>query len=403
MPLPGLGREIPLFEIPWLLAVCFCAIWEIRKISSAFLKREVLSWVPYLSFGLILPVAGVVLLNYPLTTLYGIITVTINPIAALIVGILAYRSPEISHLNLVRRMINIGVSIQAVLALLQFLRILGFGHVMIDIVTVWDFESQARIKEEYVIVGRSIGTFINPNVLGVWCICAFFFNLLLSKRGIRIIFCALSVATLVLSQSRGSGIGLLVGVVFYLIWSLNAHRAGEATVRFGFVAWTVSLAMLLSLLVAIVSPSFSFLPGGDRWKGGIDVITKGTTADANFATRVQVWQEAISFIDEYPLGTWGPPQVKFVLPPDNLYVHVFLQGSIPYLVALLFGFFMMMTLIFIRERLGALVAIVALSLSANSISALPLLYAPGLLFWLFVGLSATSAHFGMNEDKQRTN
>lgn len=385
LPIAFFGREVPLFEFPFLVVAALVFVREIRQLSVSIIRKEFLLWTPYFALGVILPIAGVVFLSYPLTTLYGVVTVVVNPLAAVIVGFVVFRSQSERLMKLVNICINGGMLVQATFAVLQLLRILGYSNTLVDSVTMWDIESQSRIKEEYVIIGRSIGTFINPNVLGVWCLITFFWNLFQSKGLIRLFFSSVAIITLVLTQSRGSTMGLFAGLLMYFIRLAILQQREQPEIRMTTLIGLGSVAVTIAFALALVSPSFSLLPGSERWRGGVEVITRGVAADANFATRVQVWRESISFLDEYPLGTWGPPQVKFILPPDNLYVHTLLQGSIFYLSSLLVGFIGSASFLFSMRRAALLFSIVSISMAANSVSALPLLYPPGLLYWYLLG------------------
>jgi hypothetical protein len=384
MPVPFVSAELPALEAPLVLAAALLAIYRISFLARAFRSGVLISWLPYVVLGTALPVLGVGLMGYTVTSLYASLAASFLPLSALVIGAAVLPGRYEKRHRLIHWLLNAGLFLQLGLCIIQFLRIMGYSNSLIALVAEWDINSQARFKEEYVIVGRSIGAYINPNVLGLWALGAFFWNLIHGKGMSRSILCVLSLLTLLLSQSRGSVVALFVSLAFYIFRTTMTDRPAKEGLKSVIV--TSSVAVIGVITLAFLVPEFSMLPGFERWESGMRVVTSGTEADVNFAGRLAVWRESLSFMRDYPMGTLGPPQVLFILPPDNQYVHLLLQGSVPYVFSFLIGLIASIGLIFRQSKEAVLVAVFAVTVATNSVTALPFLYPPGLLFWFFLGL-----------------
>lgn len=389
LPAPLIEVEIPALELPLIGAAFLFALLRIRTCATALNNKVALLWAPYLLLGVLLPGLGIVFGDYKLTTLYAVIGSSVLPFASLLIGIAAFTGQFQRKIQVVHWVLNAGVVLQFALSMLQFARLMGYSNPLITLITEWDVNAQARLKEEYVIVGRSIGSYISPNVLGVWAMAAYFWNIVYGKGFPRVLFSGLSLITLILSQSRGSGFALVAATLFYLAMAFSPARSfGAGGIKAIFATSFLTVVGLIAL--AFIIPDFTLIPGIERWQGGLNVISSGSQADANFAGRIEVWREAFNFMREYPLGTFGPPQILFILPPDNLYVHLLLQGSVFFVASFLIGLAATFALCFRGSKEAILVSTFSVAIAVNSVSALPLFYSPGLLFWFFLGCYLSS-------------
>jgi hypothetical protein len=199
-----------------------------------------------------------------------------------------------------------------------------------------------------------------------------------------------AIFTLVLSQSRGSLISLLATFAVWLAYVALSRdprlkKARDITylsaICFVLTVGWLGAALSQSDGVA-VSDKFSVV---DRFERGLDVLTEGAQADSNASARVAAWHLAMAFYTEHPLGTWISPRVKFHLYIDNEYVKTLLQGSVPYVFALLMIIICSTWRIMRPGAVARLTAIIAVTAAVNGMSAYPFSYSAMGLFWIFLG------------------
>jgi hypothetical protein len=254
----------------------------------------------------------------------------------------------------------------------------------------WDIDSEGALSEFTAVTWRCVGTFVNPNDLGFWSVVAFWISALLFRGMLRFTGIIAALFTLVLSESRGSLISLLATLTVWLAYvalsrDARLKKARDATylsaICFVLTVGWLGAALTQSTGVA-VTDKFSVV---DRFERGLDVLTEGAGADSNASARVAAWRLAMTFYSDHPLGTWISPRLKFHLYIDNEYVKTLLQGSIPYLFALL----MIISCSFWRiMRPGAvprLIAMIAVTAAVNGMSAYPFSYPAIGIFWILLG------------------
>jgi hypothetical protein len=123
----------------------------------------------------------------------------------------------------------------------------------------------------------------------------------------------------------------------------------------------------------------------DRFERGLDVLTEGAGADSNASARVAAWHLAMAYYSNHPLGTWVSPRLKFHLYIDNEYVRTLMQGSIPYLFALLLLIACSLRRITRQAAVPRLTAIIAVTAAVNGMSAYPFEYSAMGLYWVLLG------------------
>jgi hypothetical protein len=376
---------IPILEPLFLLFTCVAVAPKLNQILPS-LGPHFSSWTPYLTLGFILPLLGVIMGDYDISSLYLIFTSVLCPLAAISLGTLTVTHVSGQHdMKKVTALINSTLILQSGMVALQVLRQFGFSNILIELQTEWDVTSQLQLSDDYVILGRPIGSFINPNVLGVWALVCFYWNLVLSQGYIRNIFCALSLIIIMTSQSRGTVAALCLSAALFLFNILKRGMFESRIKVLQNLALVFGLAIIGSLFLLFATYQADQILGAGRWSQGWKVLFEGAEADANFSGRIGVWREVLPFMSEHPLGTFGPPQVLFILPVDNLFLYCLLQGSIFYIFALLFGFAYSTAHIGSSYRINTLLAIIAFALAINSITATPLHYTAALLYWFLIG------------------
>jgi hypothetical protein len=123
----------------------------------------------------------------------------------------------------------------------------------------------------------------------------------------------------------------------------------------------------------------------DRFERGLDVLSEGAGADSNASARVAAWHLAMAYYSNHPLGTWVSPRLKFHLYIDNEYVKTLMQGSVPYLFALLLTIACALRRITRPSAVPRLTAMIAVTAGVNGMSAYPFEYSAMGLFWILLG------------------
>jgi len=115
-----------------------------------------------------------------------------------------------------------------------------------------------------------------------WVVCA------------EIAMLGLTTGTLLLTQSRGAWLGLLVASVAFLAWHSRTTR----------MAAVLCLAGGIALVAAI---------GPERALGAV-ISASGRRINSNVSGRVELWSRAISAIEDFPLTGMGMNTFREVLP-----------------------------------------------------------------------------------------
>ncbi|MGJ7045216.1 hypothetical protein [Thermoanaerobacterium thermosulfurigenes] len=205
-------------SVPALITVLLFLYIFIKSKGSAlklFRSKFFSYWCPFVILTILLPIMGVLLMSYPLRTIFNLNL--ISGISFLIIGY--WVSKRITAWEFIfRKYLFVAIVIEFLYSLFQFLYQKGFiPRIFWFRFYMWDVTSQQLYASP--IFGRSIGTFVNPNTLGFWALIVFGFSLYLVNGHLKLILIALSFLTLILSQSRGSFFGL----IFFFIVSLSIN------------------------------------------------------------------------------------------------------------------------------------------------------------------------------------
>lgn len=191
-----------------------------------------------------------------------------------------------------------------------------------EAIMAWDASAQRALSEDYVIVSRSTGLFVNSNVFGLWSALAVV--LMVSfYSGWRLIL-GLSVALLGVysSQSRTAWLALAVAAVVALAWHLYLGRIDKVVVP---------------MVGLMVCGGVLYLTGAFSGLVEVGAQTRLASAlggqDENLLGRFDAWRAILKTLDAYPLGTWGPPQMIVGQSIDNQYLAMWAQGGLLLLVS----------------------------------------------------------------------
>jgi hypothetical protein len=380
---------MPLFEAPYLIVACIIICKRLTRVRQAINNIYLLSWFPFFLLGALLPFAGVFFTGYPLTNVYASVS-SITAVVTILVGVAIYAETPKKKWRVLYWLVDSLLVLEFLFASIQMMGAVGLHFPLVALLKEWDINSQARLSEAYVITNRACGTFINANVLGVWAVITFAWNLVMRRGALRIVLGSLALLIVGMSQSRGSAFALAFCFgLFFVRACLIKKNAIPVSISPKTVLATFGILAVLFVFTSLI-PSFSVFPDQERWVNGARVLFEGADADQNFAARVDAWRAAVNFVYLHPFGTLGPPQVLFILPPDNCFIYVFLQGSLPYVASLLYGVFITTVLILKRNSRAALIAVVVAATAVNGISCLSFLYYPALLVWLFFGYYLSS-------------
>ena len=380
------GRGIvPVLEVLIPIVVALLLLFEAGYGSLACLntRRFRSRWAPYLALTIVLPLFGVLYADYPLRTIVSSLS-GIRALSFLVLGCWIARSGTATG-RLAGRYVFAAVLAETVLATGQFLHGHGVSNHLLELQYQWDIYSQGSYSEKYIITGRSIGSFINPNELGYWSVIAFWVSLFALRGWYSAAGLTAALLSLVLSQSRGSmfalvGSGSVLLAYLALSGAVIPRRAREIA-----TFCCLSGVLILTLAAAGFQDRFSDSPMLSRFSRGLQVVSEGATADRNAEGRVMAWHQAMIFYSDHLAGTWGEPQYLLGHFMDNDYVRVLLQGSPFYLFALFLAIGAAIWELPHLGQWGRLVSMCWAVIAINAMSANPLNYAATGISWIVLG------------------
>lgn len=145
------------------------------------------------------------------------------------------------------------IVVEAILATGQYLHTQGIALAILESQYRWDIWTQASYSEHYIITGRSIGSFINPNELGYWSIIAFWLSMLALRGWSRGCGVSMALLTLFLSQSRGSMLALAGSAAVLLGYLMvSGAKLSRRTIDLA-VSAALVFCLLLTLGITTVS------------------------------------------------------------------------------------------------------------------------------------------------------
>lgn len=278
----------------------------------------------------IFPVLGIFFTHYPVTAVYAA-TAGAVPLALILLGF--SRASGLS----------VGVRLMCAATILAH-GLYGLGQALDRLHLLpagswgwadrWDYSVQAKYGTSFLVSSRSTGLFVNANEFGLWSVLAIAFSVSHLKGPLRYACALMGILGIVCSQSRTAVIAAAVIGIYAIVLALRGRlpKPGLADVA-ALVALIASLAVFWSKLSKLVESQFIA-----RLTSGSRVIDSGAASDANLSDRLQAWRGAGRFLGDYPLGSLGPPQVRFGSLIDNQFVYLLLQGSVLLVAAYVLAF-----------------------------------------------------------------
>jgi hypothetical protein len=350
--------------------------------------RERSFWMssgPFLMMGFLIYPIGVIVYGRPIRILWGMIADPLVMLSFVSLGFWAASRGKsgLDRISAVLRFMIVFESVYAIAVLLQKQGLLSLP--LLDQLALWDRTSQIEYKSAYLLDARAIGTYINPNSLGItlglfWC-----WAINSMRRTKRVLVCSLILTALYFCDSRGSWFGVIATIPFILV------KAAEKSAGFSHRSSVVIRVLKVLGSVALVASLFAILLTqeglvSERMLSGFNVFVNGVQADQNFADRMSVWQKAPTVLAEYPFGVLGPPEMVLNSYVDSEYVELILQGGI----VLLFTYFLLLAWGIASGRRhndnARIVGLSSVFIVVNSVSALPLASPGFALYWYELGV-----------------
>ena len=392
------GRGVlPVLNLLFPFLVFTLVVLPSPQASTGFLQSGPFwfFWGPYLVLSVFLPLFGVVVMHYPVRSLLAIVQ-PLGPVSCVCLGfrLAGHGSAASRTFRSFLFWAILCESVYAVAVCLQKNRVLNVP--VLQSLSEWDALSQLTYGNSYELNGRAIGTFINPNVLGFWAALAFWASLVFLRGWRRLLAISGTLIVLAISQSRGSlfawAASCAVAVGSSALRPILADYQGRPSparrtqLGSGAVIGFVLVVVLVGATVRLAFADVLVSSGGlDRLGSGLDVLSEGGEADANFSGRELAWDRALDLYHDYPFGTLGPPE--FILDSfiDNDYVRVLLQGGPLYLLSFLLVRCGGGRLILRDDPESRFLSVTSVVIAVNSMTMLPLLAAPTALYWLIAG------------------
>ncbi len=368
-----------------LIAAPVAAMMTIARYGSrrslGFLANPIfmLGVVPYLALTALLPILGVMFHDYPERTLLTSAE-TVTAVSFLVLGA-ALSSTEGRSWS---PWLLIAITFQLVYAAGQALYLSGGpGWELFGPFREWDLSLQSLVGQ--VVLGRSSGLYLNPNVLGLWAGVAVILGWAMLTPRSRFVGLSLAILTLLLSQSRGAAVALVAALFAGAALSVaRGHFGSSTTLK---AIFSFALAGLVALGAALSIESAGAL--SDRFGALYQILTEGLQADANLADRLDYWFAVSVLNSMYPWGTWGSPELLLGTAVDSSWFRTFAQGSVFYVaaLALLTGASMFVHQFRYRHALRLITVLVAVA----GLTQTPFSYPVIAVFWVFLGAGLQSS------------
>ena len=368
------GRGIlPLVDvISPFVALATIVVFGQRR-SLGFLHHPAFTFgvLPYLVLTAFLPVLGIMFQGFPVRTLLSLTGAT-TELSFVIIGAALAMTPTAAW----SRWLLVAIVAQLIYGAGQTSYLLhGPGWQLFVPFHQWDL---SLVDIQTFVQARSTGLYLNPNELGLWAAAAAVFGWSLLSGRVRNVGITLAFLTLLLSQSRGVLVALLVVCAASVaIWLVRGRIAADS-VRAG-----VSLvaALVVAFIIAIVIAP----PGALETRFGalLEILSKGPRADQNLAGRLDYWSAVADLNVSHPLGTWGSPELILGTAIDSSWFRAFAQGSVFSVAALVLLLAAAVTLRDFPQRnpLRLLTVLIAIA----GITQTPFSYPVIAIFWVFLG------------------
>ena len=333
----------------------------------------VLGVAPYLLLTALLPILGVMFNRFPDRTLWSVTDATTAFSFVVLGAALAHRDDRSWWPWILG-----AIAVQGAYAAGQAVHLAhGPGWELFAPFHAWDLSFQARYGA--FVEARGSGLFFNPNELGLWAGVALILSLTLLPPRAREVGIALSLLTLLLSQSRGATVALVAALLVGGLLILAGERLRPVGVRRAIVS--IGVASGIAVLVALALGP----PGALATRLGslIDVVTLGARADANLAGRLDYWSAVVALNSVYPWGTWGSPEIVLGTAVDSSWFRAFAQGSVLYVASL--GLLLLAALVVGPFRQRRALRLIAILVAGAALTQTPLSYPVIAIFWVLLG------------------
>lgn len=349
--------------------------------TLGFLTHPAFVWAiaPFLVLTAVLPIFGVMFYGFPERTLLAITEAT-SALSFLVIGAALSSSDDHAW----SRWLLLAIVLQLLYATGQAIYLARApGWELFTPFHQWDLSLQMFFGE--LVQARGTGLYFNPNELGLWAGVAVILAWTMLPPRLRSIGVTLALVTLILSQSRGALVALVVALAAGGVWSVVRGRPGRSTALRTVLSFAFA-GLIVAVVVAAIGPSRELL---SRFGALLDVLTQGPRADVNLAGRLDYWSAVLNLNLVYPWGTWGPPEMILGTAVDSSWFRAFSQGSVPYVAAL--ALLILAPLAVRDSRFGRGLVLVAVLVAVAGLTQTPLDYPVIYLFWVLLGAGLQSS------------
>ena len=349
--------------------------------TLGFLAKPAFVWAiaPFLLLTALLPVLGVMVYGFEPRTLLAISSAT-SALSFLVIGAALSSSDGRTW----SRWLLLAIALQLLYASGQAIYLAQApGWELFTPFHQWDLSLQPLYGE--LIEARGTGLYFNPNELGLWAGTAVILAWTMLTPRLRGIGITLAAVTLLLSQSRGALVALLVALAVGGAWAVVIGRGGRSNALRTVVTFSLA-GLVVAAVVLTTGPSRELL---SRFGSLLNVVTKGPTTDPNLAGRLDYWSAVLNLNLTYPLGTLGPPETILGTAVDSSWFRAFAQGSVPYVAAL--ATLLVAPLAVRNSRFGRGLVLTAVLVAVAGLTQTPLDYPVICLFWVLLGAGLQSS------------
>ena len=361
-----------------MLAALVTIRWRGRNLLLFARRDFLLIWGPYLGLSVLFPVLGVVSGQYPIHTLAAI-QVPAYAISSVVLGAELIRIDP-RGISGWRWALFLAVLVQGIYAVLQQLVIGNLLPQAWDWVLNWDISTQ-RAFGDSVIVGRSAGFYINPNILGAASGVALLIGICAVRPRLSYAIVGATFAALLLSQSRGASAALIAALGFLLVLAVRRHQAPRRDQLIPYAGVVVAVVAGWLVLVVTGAPAGTLV---GRFGSGISL------QDPNVVGRIEFWEAGLRLLGSHPFGTLGPPELLLGTAVDSDWVRALLEGGPIFIAALALA---LGGGALIRGDDGPerrLVRGLSVFVAVAAITQLPLQYPAAYLYWAVVGAAVAT-------------
>ena len=347
--------------------------------------------LPYLALSAVLPILGVMINRYPERTLLSITDAT-TALSFLVIG--AALSSDQDRAWTPWLLVAIGLQLGYAVGQAIYLAH-GPGWQLLVPFHQWDRSVGGQVGQ--FVEARSTGLYVNPNELGLWAAAAAILAWTMLSDRLRGIGLTFALLTLLLSQSRGAVVALVVALV--VAGAVYALRGRVASAGLGRVLLWFGLAAILVVAAAVVvAPSGALV---ERFGSLVRVVTEGPQADPNLAGRLDYWSAVTALNSVYPWGTLGTPELLLGSAIDSTWFRAFGQGSVIYVTSLIV--LLVSSLLVGGTRFGQPLRLITVVVAVAGVTQNPFGYPIIVLYWVVLGAALQASVVATQPARRRTN